>query len=124
MPAKKIEDMGYFNARVRGLKAVLFSFAEFDAFLKNKSVEKCLDGLKSTSYARHIELATLEGNTTQDIIEAALTRNASDTLGFIWKTAPDGIRLFIKALFAPYDAYNLKAVLRGLARGVKREELR
>ncbi|TAN62380.1 hypothetical protein EPN18_04880 [bacterium] len=124
MPAKKIEDMGYFNARVRGLKAGLFSFAEFDAFLKNKSVEKCLDGLKSTSYARHIELATLEGNTTQDIIEAALTRNASDTLGFIWKTAPDGIRLFIKALFAPYDAYNLKAVLRGLARGVKREELR
>jgi vacuolar-type H+-ATPase subunit C/Vma6 len=83
-----------------------------------------LEGLKATPYARHIELATLEGNTTQNIIEAALMRNASDTLGFIWKIAPDGGRLFIKALFVPYDAYNLKAVLRGLARGVKREELR
>lgn len=116
-------DIGYFNARIRGLRAALLTSGELDAFLKTESVEQFAEGLKATAYARRLAGASLNREGAQDVVEEALLRNASDTLGFISKTAPVKVRPLVKALFAPLEAYNLKAVIRGLARAVKREDM-
>ena len=117
-------EIGYFNARVRGLRASLFGAADYEAFLKAASEADYRELLKSTPYGRHIAIAEARPGRAGDVIASAVKSNAVDTFKFLWETAPVYLRAHMKTLYSAWEVFNLKAIIRGFAKDVRREEIR
>jgi V/A-type H+/Na+-transporting ATPase subunit C len=116
-------DLSYFNARVRGLKGRLLKESDFEAFLKLDSSERFYDSVKSTPYGPYIETAGAKYTRTEDIISEGLRASLSDTLAHLWKIAPPEALPLLKAVVSVWEVYTIKAIVRGIARGIKRDEI-
>lgn len=116
-------DLSYFNARVRGLKGRLLKGADYEALLKLDDGRRYLESLKSTPYGPYIETASGKLARYEDIVAEALRMDLSDTLGHLWKISPPGALPLLKAVVSVWEVYNIKAIVRGIARGIKREEI-
>lgn len=117
-------DIGYFNARVRGQRGRLFRAADYELFLRAPSEAEYREQLRATPYARHVDIAEARMTRAADVIASAVGSNAADTFKFLWDTAPDNARRLLKTLFSKWEVHNLKALIRGFAKDVKREEIR
>lgn len=117
-------DIGYFNARVRGLRGRLFAAQDYDLFLRSASEAEYRERLRATPYARYVDIAEAREARPAEVIASAVGSNAADTFKFLWDTAPDGVRHLLKAFFFRWEAHNLKALIRGFVKDVKREEIR
>lgn len=115
--------MSYFNARVRGLKSGLLRDADYEAFLKIEDGQRYFESLKSTAYGPYMETAGARYSRAEDIISEALRVNLSDTLSHLWKISPPEAWPLLKAVVSVWEVYNIKAIVRGIARGVKRDEI-
>lgn len=117
-------DLSYFNARVRAMRGALLRKADYDPLMRLASPGALLERLKATSYGPFIEAASLRHPEALDALSSALLADLSDSLGKLWKIAPDGARPLLKAVFSNWEVYDLKTLVRGIARGVKREEIK
>ncbi len=116
-------ELDYFNARVRGLRGRLLVGRDYEALLGLEGIGQCLEKLKSTSYGPDISVMEMTQEKTGDIISPTLKKSLVETFAFVWKIAPERARRLLKAVFSAWEAHNLKAIIRGIAKGVKREEL-
>lgn len=117
-------DIEYFNARVRGQRGRLFKARDYELFLGASSEAEYRDLLKSTPYARHVDMAEARMTRAAEVIPSAVGANATDTFEFLWEQAPDNARRLLKALFSKWEVRNLKALIRGFAKDVRRDEIR
>lgn len=116
-------DLSYFNARVRGLKGALLGEEDYEAFLKLEDAGRFHESLKSTSYGPYIETAGARYSRSEDIVAEALRVNLSDTLSHLWKISPPEARPLLKAVVSVWEVYSIKAIIRGIARGVRRDSI-
>jgi V/A-type H+-transporting ATPase subunit C len=116
-------DLSYLNARLRGWRRGLCKSKDYDGFLEAESIESYLDLLRPTDYGPDIGVAGARFERTYDILSSALRSNLSRSFQSLWEKSPPGARTYLKALFSVWEVYNIKALLRGIDRGVRREEL-
>jgi V/A-type H+-transporting ATPase subunit C len=116
-------DLSYLNARLRGWRSGLFKKEDYDAFIESESIEDYMDLLRHTGYGPDIGVAGARYERAYDILSSALRSNLSKSFQSLWEKTPTGARTYLKALFSTWEVYNIKALLRGIDRGVSREEL-
>ena len=91
-------------------------------------MEAFLSALRKTDYAQFLAIAETSDTSEEEldsseIINFAVSRNLTAVYRSIWKLAPAGEKGALRALFSIWEVYNLKAVLRGIDRGLSREEI-
>ncbi len=116
-------DLSYLNARVRAWKGRLLSKGGYEALLRAKDAAACLNELRGTGYGPYIDIASVSEGAPEDIIGFALRMDISGTFALLWKAAPEEARPLLRAVLLFWEVYNLKTVVRGIARGVKREDI-
>jgi len=117
-------DLSYFNARIRGLKGRLLDKKDYESFVAIETPLEYLDRLRSTPYGPYIETAEARTKDVDAIISGALKQDLVRTFSFLWKIAPDEARPLVKTLISVWEVYNLKAVIRGIVKGVRRDDIR
>jgi V/A-type H+-transporting ATPase subunit C len=117
-------DLSYFNARVRSMRGALLRKADYEPLMRLASAEALAEKLKATRYGPFIEAASLRYADPLEALSAALLSSLSASLGQLWKTAPEGTRPLLKAVLSNWEVFDLKTIVRGLSRGVKREEIK
>lgn len=116
-------DLSYFNARIKGLKGRLLGAEDYAALVTALSMSEYIERLRPTAYGPDISSAQARFEPSYDLISTALRRNLTRTFALIWKTVPDDARPLVSAFLSVWDAHNLKTLIRGIAKGVKRESL-
>jgi len=117
-------DLSYFNSRVRAMMGRLLRESDYGALFNLKDEAQFLERLKATAYGPFVNVAGARFDTPGEVVSSALTQSLADAFERLWKNAPDPARALLEALVSTWEAYNLKAVIRGLARGVGREDVR
>lgn len=117
-------DLSYFNARVRAMRGALFRKADYEPLMRLESVDAFVERLKATEYGPFIEAAFTRYTEAIEALSNALLADLAELLGQLWKIAPDGARPLLKAVFSNWEVFDLKTLIRGLSRGVKRDELK
>ncbi len=119
-------DLNYVNSRVRGLRSRLLNRADYELFISMEgSMEAFLTALRNTRYGPYLAIAEAsEGDIEpSEIINYAVSRNLTAAYRTIWNLAPEGEKGALQALFSIWEVYNLKAVLRGIDRGISQEKI-
>ncbi len=119
-------DLNYVNSRVRGLRSKLLSREDYEDFISIEgSMDAFLDALRRTDYGTYLAIAEASEDEEEpsEIIKYAVARNLTAAYRTIWNLAPEGEKGALRALFSIWEVYNLKAVLRGLDRGLSQEEI-
>lgn len=116
-------DLGYLNSRVRGLRSRLVKRGDWRALLGVRSTGEVAELLSRTSYGPYIESARGRYEEAGEAVDSALSSSLEDSLGLVWKAAPRGAREMLRGAYSAWEAHNLKAVIRGISRGVDRDEI-
>ncbi len=116
-------DLSYFNSRVRGQMGRLLRAADYAPFMDLRGEERYAERLRATPYGPYLGVAAARYERTEEIVSSALTESLADSFAALRKAAPEGARRLLDALVSTWEAYNIKAIIRGLARGVKREDV-
>jgi V/A-type H+-transporting ATPase subunit C len=117
-------DLSYFNARIRGLRGRLLTQSDYAALMAVTDVEGIVEHLRQGDYAT--EIAVASARTEEDrysVLSTALRARLATNFSLVWDIAPDAARPYLKSFLTAWEAHDLKAVIRGIARGVKREGL-
>ncbi|CAG1065468.1 V/A-type H+/Na+-transporting ATPase subunit C [uncultured bacterium] len=117
-------DLSYFNARVRSMRGEIMRKADYEPLMRLGSAEALVEKLKATRYGPFIEAASSRYSGPLEALSAALLSGLSGSLGQLWKIAPEGTRPLLKAVLSNWEVFDLKTIVRGLSRGVKREEIK
>lgn len=117
-------DLGYFNARVRGMRGALLRRRDYELYMTLPSAEALIERLKSTRYGPHIDAASARTKTSVDALSLALATELSACLASVWKMAPEGARPLLRAMYSHWEVFDLKTLIRGIAREARREELK
>lgn len=115
-------DLSYFNARVRAMMGHLLTEHDYAVLLDVKDEAQFIEKLKSTAYGPFIGVAGARFSSSGAVVSSALTQSLADSFERLWESAPDDARSLLEALFSTWEAYNLKAVVRGLVRGAGAED--
>jgi len=106
-------DLGYINARVRGMHSRLLGRKDFDALLIQQDIPSLASELEKTPYKNEIQEANvlypgLKG------IETALRMNLVRTCKKIFSLVQGSeAEPLVRIILARWDIHNIKAVLRG-----------
>ena len=117
-------DLSYFNSRVRAMMGRLLREGDYGALLNLKEEAQFIESLKATAYGPFLNVAGARFHAPAEVVSSALTQSLADAFERLWKYAPGPARTLLEALVSTWEAYNLKAVIRGLGRGVGREDVR
>lgn len=115
--------MEYFNARVRGLRGRLLDAIAYEAFLKADGLPALKTALLKTPYGRALARAGGRERRKDEIILSALKEDLCETIAFLCETAPKSRALHLKALVSAWEVFNLKVIIRGFLKDVKREDM-
>lgn len=127
MPASMLPsrtDLSYFNSRVRGLRGRLLKSQDYEALIQAESPAQAAERLRSTAYGADMEAALARFGSIEEAFPAALKSSLSDSFKLLWKLAPEGARPFLKAVLSIWEAFDLKAIIRGISRGVRSDDIR
>ncbi len=116
-------DLGYMNARVRGMRGGLLKRTDYGPLVKAQSADEVMERLRSTQYAADIEAASTRSEKAEEIISIAVKNSLSNSFSSLWRIAPDGAKPLLKAVFTSWEVFDIKTIMRGIARRVKREEI-
>ncbi len=117
-------ELDYLNSRVRAQIGRLLRRPDYEPLLAAQSEDEYAARLAATAYGPYLSVAGARFERTEDVISGALTESLSDAIARLRKYAPPPAHALLKALFTTWEVYNLKAVIRGLARGIPREDVR
>ncbi len=117
-------DLGYVNARVRGWRARLLKAGDYNRLLYGEGLEPILEVLKKRGYGRDLEVGKARyGDETVKLLDYALKENLSTTLSLLWEEFPQEGRSLLLPLYAVWEVSNIKAILRGIDRGIGADEI-
>ncbi len=116
-------DLSYLNARIRGLRGRLLRERDYNALLKVRGLDECMDYLRSTVYGPYIEVASVYETRKDSIVTTALRNNLGATLSVVWDEADIPSREALRMVFSFWEVYNLKTIIRAIHRGVRKEEI-
>ena len=110
----------YINARVKAWKGQLFDKEDYEKLLVFKDLEMLFDSLKKTCYAQDLETVETRYKEFHDlkVLDEALKENLTRTLSTIWDIAEEETRKLFNAFLVPWEAYNLRTVLRGVEKHI------
>ncbi|MBN2404464.1 MAG: ATP synthase A1 subunit C [Coriobacteriia bacterium] len=115
-------DYGYSNARVRGMRARLFTQAYLDDLMASKDISDVIQVLMQTEYGPDLEERLLHGRTAQQVDEALkdnMVRKFRKVLGL----ANDEAYGLMIVLLGRWDLFNVKTILRGIHMSLSHEEI-
>ncbi|MDR5693905.1 MAG: V-type ATPase subunit [Armatimonadota bacterium] len=118
MPA----DLGYINARVKGMRSRLLSPGQLEEMLNVPDIEGMMQVLMNTPYARDLEEA-LSRYTGIRAIDEALSRNFFQTTRTILGFADGRPKRWIQTILLRWDLANIRSILRGKHSGRPPEEI-
>jgi V/A-type H+-transporting ATPase subunit C len=116
-------DLSYLNARIRGWRKGLFKSGDYELFMEAESMEAYLELLRPSVYGPDIGVASARFERPYDVLSSALRSNLTRSFTTLWDIAPPGARVYLKALFSTWEVYDIKAVLRGIDKGIRREDI-
>lgn len=116
-------DLSYFNARVRGLRGRLFRADEYEPMAALGGTQEFVDRLRHTTYGPRIEVARTRTGSDTEALSSALLASLTDAFTLVSRSVPESASALLTAFFTTWEAYNIKAIVRGVANGVKREEI-
>lgn len=116
-------DLGYYNARVRGMRRRLLKDADYHLLVKSRGSDGFMERLKTTAYGPYLEVAGVRSDRADDIIASALQARLEETFSSLWGLAPAPARPVLKQVFTVWEASDIKAIIRGISRGVGREDI-
>ncbi|MEA2034321.1 MAG: ATP synthase A1 subunit C [Euryarchaeota archaeon] len=106
-------DIGYVNARLRGMKSRLLDRKEIEKLIARPDIDSLIAGLEDTPYKEYIEKASISYSGVQ-CIEEALRKNLAETyLLMLQMVQGEKFEKYIKILLAKWDIQNIKTILRG-----------
>src|SRR3972149_7237112 len=111
-------ELSYLNARIRAWKGELLTRGAYDGLIAAEGVQSLINRLKETNYARDIEIAAARYEDAREIVEGGLKGSLAKTFNELWKYAQPQTRVLLRALFALWDVYNLKAIVRARINGI------
>ncbi len=116
-------DLGYINARVRGMKSKLLGPAFTQAALEGSDFRAFLAALTQSPYMRDVEeaQARYEGLA---VVDSAVARNFYDTAHSLLSFSDGKPRAIIGLLLLRYDLANIKAIARGKHAGKEADDIR
>jgi V/A-type H+-transporting ATPase subunit C len=112
----------YGNARLRVMKSRLLTSRELDALVEAGSIQGLIAALAKTAYRKSVETALARAN-GMDCIAEALRADLIANLGKLHTFYSGQAKEMVGIVLRAYDVYNLKAILRGLAKHASRSEI-
>lgn len=116
-------DLSYFNARVRGRMGRLLREPDYAPLFAAEGPAELIDRLRSSAYGARIETASARFERTDEILSSAVNDGLSSDLKTLWEEAPPEARPLLKAVVVEWEVFDLKSIVRGISRSVKREEI-
>lgn len=112
----------YGNARIRAMKSRLLSQSELEVMADVDSLQGLIAALTKTAYRKPIEVALARVSGLECIIEA-LHNDLIFTIGKIRGFYRGKAGEIVAIVLRKYDIYNIKAILRGLAKNASSSEI-
>ncbi len=116
-------DVGYANARLRGMKANLMKASFLDELIEAPDVQHAVQILQATSYGPDIEGELIHGRTAA-VVDEALKDNVVRTFEKVFKFLDPEARDILTVLLGRWDVQNIKTVLRGAHNSVALEQVK
>jgi len=120
-PGRCPSDLGYLNARVRGMQARLLTQSLLDELAACTDLPAVVDRLSGTGYGPDLARRLL-GGTTALAVDGALRENMTRTYRDVWRLTDEATRGLLASVFGYWDVYNIKTVLRGKHLGLSPAE--
>ncbi len=112
----------YGNTRLRAMKSRLLSRKELEVLANSGTLPGLIAGLTKTAYRRPVE-AALARVAGMACIDEAVRLDLRRTLGKIGDFYGGHHRSLVSIILRPYEVHNLKAIFRGLSRGIPAGEI-
>lgn len=115
-------DIGYANARIRGMRSKLLDSGSYDRLMACAGVTDLIQELMATSYRAQLEPAIIRGRTVEvadEALRSSLVQANATVLGIL---QPQAVRL-ITTILSRWDVFNLKTILRGAHNHLSQEEI-
>ena len=116
-------DLGYINARVRGMKSKLLGPSFTQAALEGTDFRAFLSTLTQSPYMREVEEAQARYDGLA-VVDSAVARNFYGTARSLLSFSDGKPRELIGLLLLRYDLANIKAIARGKHAGKEADEIR
>ncbi|HLV11056.1 MAG TPA: V-type ATPase subunit [Trueperaceae bacterium] len=116
-------DLGYINARVRGMKSKLLGPAFTQAALEGTDFRAFLTALSQSPYMREVEEAQARYGGLA-VVDSAVARNFYHTARSLLSFSDGKPRELIGLLLLRYDLANVKAIARGKHAGKDADDIR
>jgi V/A-type H+-transporting ATPase subunit C len=116
-------DVGYANARLRGMKANLLKKEFFDELIEAPDVARAVQVLEGTAYGPDLEGELIYG-WTATVVDEALKDNIVRTFAKVFNFLDPTARDVLTVLLGRWDAQNIKTVLRGAHNQVPLEQIK
>lgn len=116
-------DLGYYNARVRGMRRSLLKADDYHVLVRSAGCDGLAERLRSTVYGPYLEMSGARFDQPLDIISNALSARLEEALVSLWSLSPAPARPALKQVFSRWEAHDIKAVIRGISNGVRREDI-
>jgi len=116
-------DVGYANARLRGMRSHLLDDATYDRLIDAPSVIEVIRALQSTPYSDDLDEEIVHGRTAavvDDALKDNMVRNYRKVLTFLNPSSSE----LLRTLLGRWDLFNIKTVLRGIHHKISPEEIR
>lgn len=117
-----MSDLYYLGARLRAMRAQLFSRGDYERILALPDVSSIAADLRESPYGHHIE--STGGEVAEAArIEEALRRNVSQTLARLLAISSGDCSEAVRLVLGRWEAQAVKTVLRGLVSGASPAEI-
>ncbi len=116
-------DVGYANARLRGMKANLLQRPFFDELIETPNVAGAVQVLQDTTYGPDLEQELIHGWTAA-VVDEALKDNIVRTFTKVFSFLDPTARDVLTVLLGRWDVQNIKTVLRGAHNSVALEQIK
>jgi V/A-type H+-transporting ATPase subunit C len=110
---KLSEDIGYINARLKGMHSHFLKGRDWEELLNTASLEDFFSKLKKTTYADQVELS-LKEKSGLEALDYALSLHWMETVLKVRSFLGGPLTLALDAYFCKVDLTNLKAILMAL----------
>lgn len=116
------EDIGYINARIRGMKSRLLSEEKYNELLSKKSFSEFVEGLKDTPYRDFLPPSYPEPS-LKEILEG-MNSEVIECINKIIKFAEGKKGDLLSYIFQRFTLANIRALIRGKIKRVPVEEIK
>lgn len=105
------------------MRGALLGPKDYEPLLKLEGAAPIIERLKAGPYGPKIDAASARFENPVEIFAAALRANLSEAFEELWKIAPAGAEKLLKAALSGWEVYDIKSLVRGIARNVRRDEI-